>query len=29
MGNPLYRSPIYNSDGKVEVKNNRFLAFHL
>ena len=29
MGNPLYRSPIYNEDGKVEVKNNRFMAFHL
>lgn len=29
MGNPLYRSPIYNTDGKVEVKDNRFMAFHL
>lgn len=29
MGNPLYLSPIYNDDGKIEVKNNRFHAFHL
>lgn len=29
MGNPLYRSPLYNTDGKVEVKNNRFVAWHL
>ena len=29
IGNPLYRSPIYNSDGKLEIKNNRFYAFHL
>lgn len=29
MGNPLYRSPIYNSDGKLEVKDNRFVAFHM
>jgi len=29
MGNPLYMSPIYNDDGKIEVKNNRFYAFHL
>lgn len=29
MGNPLYRSPIYNDDGTVEVKDNRFVAFHL
>lgn len=29
MGNPLYRSPIYNSDGTVSVRNNRFMAFHL
>lgn len=29
MGNPLYMSPIYNSDGKLEVKDNRFYAFHL
>jgi hypothetical protein len=29
MGNPLYRSPIYNEDGQISVENNRFLAFHL
>lgn len=29
MGNPLYRSPIYNSDGALESKDNRFVAFHL
>lgn len=29
MGNPLYRSPIYNDDGQIEVKDNRFMAFHL
>lgn len=29
MGNPLYRSPIYNEDGTIEVKNNRFYAFHM
>ncbi len=29
MGNPLYRSPIYNDDGAIMVKNNRFMAFHL
>lgn len=29
IGNPLYRSPIYNTDGTVEVKNSRFMAFHL
>lgn len=29
MGNPLYRSPIYNSDGMLEVKDNRFVAFHM
>ena len=29
MGNPLYRSPIYNSDGTIMVENNRFMAFHL
>lgn len=28
MGNPLYRSPIYNSDGTLIVKNNRFYALH-
>lgn len=29
MGNPLYRSPIYNSDGSISVEDNRFMAFHL
>lgn len=29
MGNPLYRSPIYNDDGNIMVENNRFIAFHL
>lgn len=29
MGNPLYLSPIYNSDGEITVKDNRFVAWHL
>lgn len=29
MGNPLYLSPVYNDDGALEVRNNRFVAFHL
>lgn len=29
IGNPLYRSPIYNSDGTIGFADNRFLAFHL
>lgn len=29
MGNPLYRSPIYNSDGTINIEDNRFMAFHL
>ncbi len=29
MGNPLYRSPLYNDNGKIEVRNNRFTALHL
>ena len=29
MGNPLYRSPLYNEDGKIEVEHNRFKAWHL
>jgi hypothetical protein len=29
IGNPLYRSPIYNNDGTIEVRNNRFYAVHL
>ena len=28
VGNPLYRSPIYNTDGTLTVKNNRFYAWH-
>ena len=28
MGNPLYRSPIYNTDGSLTVKDNRFYAWH-
>lgn len=28
MGNPLYRSPLYNDDGTIYVKNNRFIAWH-
>ena len=29
MGNPLYRSPLYNDDRKIEVEHNRFKAWHL
>lgn len=29
MGNPLFRSPIYNTDGIVDVRDNRFWALHL
>lgn len=29
IGNPLYRSPLYNDDGTVRVANNRFVAWHL
>ena len=29
IGNPLYMSPIYNDSHSVEVRNNRFCAFHL
>ena len=29
MGNPLFRSPLYNKDGSINVDNNRFVAFHL
>lgn len=29
MGNPLYRSPLYNTDGMLMVENNRFWGFHL
>lgn len=29
MGNPLFRSPIYNTDGYINVRDNRFWALHL
>ena len=29
LGNPLYRSPLYNTDGSIRVEDNRFRAFHL
>ncbi len=29
MGNPLYRSPIYNEDGTIHFDNNRFVGFHV
>jgi len=29
MGNPLYRSPLYNDNGQISVENNRFVAWHL
>ena len=29
IGNPLYRSPIYNTDNSIDVRNNRFYALHL
>ncbi len=28
MGNPFYTSPMYNTDGYIGVKNNRFKAWH-
>jgi len=28
LGNPFYLSPLYNTDEILEVKNNRFAAFH-
>ena len=28
MGNPLYRSPLYNADGQIKVTSNRFWAWH-
>ena len=28
MGNPLYMSPLYNTDGTIQVKDNRFVAWH-
>lgn len=29
MGNPLYRSPLYNDNGQIRVFDNRFVAWHL
>ena len=29
MGNPLYRSPLYNADGQIRVMDNRFWAWHV
>ena len=29
MGNPLYLSPQYNKSGETEVKDNRFVAYHI
>lgn len=29
IGNPLFRSPIYNDDGLIYVKDNRFVSWHL
>ena len=29
IGNPLYRSPIYNENGRIEFQDNRFMALHL
>ena len=29
LGNPLYLSPLYNTDGHIEVEHNRFVAWHL
>lgn len=29
MGNPLFRSPVYNTGGNIRVEDNRFMAFHL
>lgn len=29
IGNPLFRSPIYNEDGTIDFRNTRFIAFHL
>lgn len=28
MGSPLYRSPIYNTSGRIYFENNRFVAYH-
>lgn len=29
IGNPLYRSPIYNDNGNIYFYDNRFVAFHI
>ena len=29
IGNPLYTAPLYNKDGILRFKNNRFVAWHL
>ena len=29
IGNPIYRSPLYNEDGQLYIENNRFMAYHL
>ena len=29
IGNPLYRSPLYNTNGAIQVQDNRFYAWHL
>ena len=28
IGNPLYRSPLYNENGVIDFQNNRFVAWH-
>lgn len=28
LGNPLYRSPLYNTDGSIRIEDNRFRALH-
>lgn len=29
IGNPLYRSPLYNDDATIRVEDNRFVAWHM
>ena len=29
IGNPLYRSPLYNDDYRIRVEDNRFVAWHM
>ena len=29
MGNPLFLSPQYNKDGVIDIRDNRFVAYHL